>query len=396
MPDRNYYKQLIQDLKVCVIVPTYNNSTTISGIITQILEWTNNIIIVNDGSTDNTTSIISSFKEINLVDYPENKGKGNALKQGFKKALELGFKYAVTIDSDGQHLVEDLAVFLDKIIEEPNAIIVGARNMDQEGIPRKSSFGHKFSNFWFKFETGINLPDTQSGYRLYPLERIRGINLFTNKYELEIEVLVRAAWKGINVISVPVHVIYQPKETRISHFRPITDFSRVSVLNTVLVILAVFIYKPIRFAKKLNKQDIKAFIIDNVINSKESNSKIAVSVAFGILWGILPVWGWQLAFAIALAYLFKLNKIIVITTANISIPPMIPLVLYLSYKTGGLVLGLSTSDLQYSSKISFEYIRTNIYMYALGSIVFAFAASISLGIISFILLSIFRKRRISS
>lgn len=123
--------------------------------------------------------------------------------------------------------------------------------MDQATIPGKSSFGHKFSNFWFKVETGKECPDTQSGFRLYPLQLLKDTKFITCKYEFEIEVIVRAAWRGIAIDSVPVTVYYEPKETRISHFRPFQDFSRVSVLNTFLVVIAFAYIKPRDFFKAL-------------------------------------------------------------------------------------------------------------------------------------------------
>ncbi|MBA3704979.1 MAG: DUF2062 domain-containing protein, partial [Bacteroidetes bacterium] len=114
-------------------------------------------------------------------------------------------------------------------------------------MPKKNTFGNKFSNFWFHFQTGIALPDTQSGYRLYPIEKIKGTRYFTSKYEFEIEVMVKAAWRGINVITVPINVFYAHVEKRITHFRPFKDFIRISILNTWLTILALLWYKPIRF-----------------------------------------------------------------------------------------------------------------------------------------------------
>jgi glycosyltransferase involved in cell wall biosynthesis len=186
-----------------------------------------------------------------LISYPVNVGKGWALRKAFKYAVSKGYDYAITIDSDGQHFAKDLPAFIEESERMPDAIIVGARNMDQDNIPGKSSFGHKFSNFWFKVETGIDCPDTQSGFRLYPLRVLKNIKFVTRKYEFEIEVLVRAAWKGIPIGTVPVTVHYEPKETRVSHFRPFQDFSRVSILNTFLVIIAFAYIKPRDFFRSL-------------------------------------------------------------------------------------------------------------------------------------------------
>src|SRR5690606_1887547 len=142
---------------------------------------------------------------------------------------QAGYEYAITIDSDGQHFPDDIPVFLEVLEKENGTLLIGSRNMMQEGVPKKSSFGNRFSNFWFWFETGIKLEDTQSGYRAYPLHKIP-LKYFTRKFEFEIEVIVRAAWKGTRVKNVPVKVLYDMNE-RVSHFRPFKDFTRISILN---------------------------------------------------------------------------------------------------------------------------------------------------------------------
>ena len=175
----------INSLNICVLIPTYNNERTLKRVIDGVLQYTNNIIIVNDGSTDSTAQILSSYSQLEQIDLPVNKGKGNALRQGFKKARDLDYEYAITIDSDGQHFPEDIQVFVEALetSENKNLLLIGARNMEQEGVPGKSSFGNKFSNFWFWFETGIKLTDTQSGFRLYPLKALENIKFYTNKFE---------------------------------------------------------------------------------------------------------------------------------------------------------------------------------------------------------------------
>ncbi|MEP6845457.1 MAG: glycosyltransferase family 2 protein [Panacibacter sp.] len=228
MKELNTYTERFALHKVCVIIPTYNNAKTLNTVINDVGAYTKNILIVNDGSTDETETILTSFPFLQIVSYKKNIGKGWALRQGLKQAVELGYHYAISIDSDGQHFAKDLPAFLDKLETEKNAIIIGARNMEQESVPGKSSFGHKFSNFWFKVETGIKAADTQSGYRLYPLLPLRKMKFLTRKYEFEIEVLVRAAWRGVKIESVPVSVYYAPKEIRVSHFRPFKDFTRLT------------------------------------------------------------------------------------------------------------------------------------------------------------------------
>ena len=386
------YKELFKEKKCCVIIPTYNNHQTIEQVINDVLEYTDQIVVVNDGSTDNTQGIINKFNQIDVVSYPKNKGKGYALRQGFRFAWKKGYEYAITIDSDGQHFASDLPTFVDAIDKNPNAIIIGNRNMEQDGIPGKSSFGNRFSNFWFKFETGIKMPDTQSGYRLYPLKPLSKMIFFTRKYEFEIEVIVRAAWKGVDVTDVPIQIYYAPKETRVSHFRPFRDFSRVSVLNTVLVIYALLIVKPFEFIRKLNRKSIQDFFRTQITQNKEPSINITFAVMLGLFMGVAPVWGYQMLIAFALAHILKLNKVIVLVTSNISIPPMIPIIIFASFKTGGLFIESNKLNVIYDSGLSLDLIKDNIVQYLVGSLVFGIVLAVLFGILTYILLLIFRKK----
>lgn len=244
-------RDLIDKFGICILIPTYNNHKTLKRVLDGVLVFTDKIIVVNDGSSDNTAEILKNYQQISVITLPKNKGKGNALKIGFRKALDLGFNHAITIDSDGQHYPDDIPVFVQALKDENRDILlIGNRNMGQDGIPKKSSFGNNFSNFWYEFETGIKLEDTQSGYRLYPLKKIPK-KYFTPKFEFEIEVIVRSVWNGIPVKNVPVKVLYDPAE-RVSHFRPFRDFTRISILNTVLVSIALIYIKPRDFFRKKN------------------------------------------------------------------------------------------------------------------------------------------------
>lgn len=247
-------KEKFTELKCCVLLPTYNNSKVLEQVIKDVLAFSNDVCVINDGSTDSTAEILSQYPQLKVLSYSPNKGKGWALRKGFEFARAQGYEYAISMDTDGQHFATDLPVMLQALEANKNAIIIGARNMNQESVPGKSSFGNKFSNFWFTLETGIKLPDTQSGFRVYPIKALEKIHFFTRKFEFEIEVIVRGAWSGLQVLAVPVKVYYPPAGERISHFRPFKDFSRISVLNTVLVFLTFFWIKPRNFFRSLKKK----------------------------------------------------------------------------------------------------------------------------------------------
>jgi glycosyltransferase involved in cell wall biosynthesis len=396
MGEENYtLNTRLSEMKCCVIIPTYNNEKTLEKVISDTLVYTNKIIVVNDGATDRTPKILEQFKNgITVITHPINSGKGLALRNGFKKALELDYHYAITIDSDGQHFPSDLENFLNALEHHPNALIIGARNMNSENVPGGSSFGNKFSNFWFRLETAIKLPDTQSGYRLYPIKRMQKISFYTRRFEFEIEVIVKAAWRGIPVLSIPVKVYYAKGEERVSHFRPTKDFARISLLNTWFVILAICWFRPMRLLRGLTPTNIKSFLKKHFFNKEESVIKKSMSVTIGIFFGIVPIWGYQLVSAIGAAYLFRLNKAIVILTANISVPPMIPVVLFASLKTGELVTG-EVANLSLKT-ISLEAIKMNLYTYLTGACVLAVVFSIFMGLLTFVTLSVIRKQNKSA
>lgn len=261
--------------------------------------------------------------------------------------------------------------------------------MNSENVPGGSSFGNKFSNFWFRVETGLKLPDTQSGYRLYPISRLKDIPLFTTRFEFEIEIIVKAAWRGIDVISLPVKIFYAKPGERISHFRPTKDFTRISFLNVYLVILAVW-YRPSRFIRRLKGSHIRKFIKNHFFNQEESIAKKSMSVSLGVFFGIVPVWGYQLILAIATAYFLKLNKAIVIVAANISIPPLLPFILLASLRTGEWVTGAAANLTLHN--ISLQTIKLNLYTYLIGACLLAVGFSILMGFSTFIILSLIRKR----
>ena len=370
-------------LKLAVIIPTFNNAGTLARVVREVQRYTCSVIVVNDGSTDATADILTDFPEVTLVSYPRNVGKGWALRQGFNAAAAAGYDYAITIDSDGQHFATDLPTFVDKLEADGPALLIGARNMTQDGIPGKSSFGHKFSNFWFWFETGLRAPDTQSGFRLYPLARLRGMRFFTPKYEFEIEVLVRAAWAGVPIGSVPIAVYYAPGKERITHFRPFQDFSRISVLNTVLVIITLLYIKPKQFIASLFRRRTYTKLLGQIFNAEESAGHKARSVAFGVFMGIAPIWGFQLLVAIPLAIALRLNRYLVVLAANISLPPMIPFVLYLSYLMGGMMV-TRPRHLASAEGLTLASIHQNFVQYFIGAWLLAGAAALLAGAATYV------------
>lgn len=373
-----------------VIVPTYNNAGTLASILEGVLAYSDEVLVVNDGSSDDTASILARYPEVRVLTHPTNRGKGTALMNGLSLAQREGYRYAITIDSDGQHYPDDLPRFIEAIERQPDTLLVGERNLEAENMPSKNSFANKFSNFWYRLQTGIKLGDTQSGYRLYPLERIKVRGwYYTAKYEYELEAIVYAAWGGTPVANIPIRVYYPPREERVSHFRPLRDFTRISVLNTLLVLWCALWIWPRNCLRQLTWTNIKAFIRREITHSQDSNGKIVASVMLGIFMGIVPIWGYQMLVAFALAHQLRLNKTITLVVSNISIPPMMPLLLFCSYATGCWVLDMPIRLT--IEGISLEAVKAVLYPYIVGSLVFATAMSLLIGGITAVLLACLRK-----
>lgn len=380
----------LEQLGAVVLVPTYNNAGTIGNVLRDILQYARRVIVVNDGSTDDTLHILEGFPEVKVITYPQNRGKGFALKTGLRFAHEQGFRYAITIDSDGQHFADDIPVFAEAIEKTPDALLIGARNLVSDNMPGKNTFANRFSNFWFRLETGISLADTQSGFRLYPLHKLQGIHYFTSRYEFELEIIVRVAWRRVPVKNIPVRVYYPPEGERVSHFRPFQDFSRISVLNSVFVLIAFFWYWPVSFFRGLTKENIRRFFRENVTDSGESNLRISLAVSLGLFMGIVPFWGYQMIAAVILAHFLRLNKVITLVFSNISIPPMIPFLLYGSYAVGGWALGLPV--VLRINDITFAALKDSLWQYLAGSFLLASLCSVVGGALVMLLLLLFRKK----
>ncbi len=395
MLDLSLVRQKFVELHCCIIIPTYNNDHALEDVIQGVLQYTGDVIVVNDGSTDKTPSILERFPGIQKINIPVNTGKGWALRQGFRHAIDQGYRYAITIDSDGQHFPEDLPLFLEMAEKHPDSMVLGARDMNRDEVPGTSSFGHKFSIFWFKVETGIKVLDVQTGFRLYPLDKIKNIRwILSKKYEYEVEILVRLAWHGVNVLSVPVKVYYAPREIRVSHFRKVRDFTRVSIANSILVFMALLWVRPLSFFKGLRKKSVHEFFLEYVVNSQDSNATLAKSIALGLFIGVTPIWGWQIVTTLGLAHLFKLNKFVAVTASNISLPPMLPFVIFLSYIIGGWIMGVNVSNLHYSQGLGLHWIRENLVQYLVGSLFLGTTLAILFGPVSYLLLSFFRKKNV--
>ena len=226
--------------KIAIVIPVYNHGTRISDVVYQILPLGFPVFVVDDGSTDATPGILRTMDSITVLTHSQNKGKGAALRTGFTAAQQ-SCDWAVSIDADGQHKPEDIENLLQAVQDNMRSIVIGNRQgMNQGHIPWTSKFGRKFSNFWVWVSGGPMVSDSQSGFRLYPLPEILGLDVQARRFQYEVEVLVKAHQKGIMIVEAPVQVVYQKGAERISHFHPWHDFVRNSKTFSRLIFQRIF------------------------------------------------------------------------------------------------------------------------------------------------------------
>lgn len=216
-----------------IVAPTFNNAGTVGGVLRAASALGVPVIAVNDGSTDRTDEALAAWEtEINsdgraaaraVRRHTFNRGKAAALGTGFETARAMGFTHAATIDTDGQHDPADLVGLMRAANAAPAALVLGARPVVGGEYPWRSRFGRSFSNWTVRVESGVRVLDSQSGMRVYPLDRVREISCAFGRYGFETEVLTRAVWAGIPLIEVPIRCIYTVPGGRVTHFRAVRD-----------------------------------------------------------------------------------------------------------------------------------------------------------------------------
>jgi glycosyltransferase involved in cell wall biosynthesis len=227
-------------LKVAALIPAYQAAPTIEKVVTAfsaaaaLCGQNVPVYVVDDGSTDDTGSL-ARHAGAYVLQHAKNRGKGAALITGFRTLERQGFDAAVTLDADAQHPVEE-ALRLAQLPLPQDCLVLGVRDLAGAGAPANSQFSNSLSNFFISRFAGIRLNDTQCGLRRYPLPQTLELGLRSPGYELEAEVILRAARARWSIQQTPVLVIYPPKEQRISHFHVVRDPARIvwRVLQTWL------------------------------------------------------------------------------------------------------------------------------------------------------------------
>jgi glycosyltransferase involved in cell wall biosynthesis len=236
------------------VIPVYNHARNIERVVKEAVASGAPVVVVDDGSTDQTRDIVAQLPRAVLVRHPSNRGKGAAILAGLDAAAAppIRARFAVTLDGDGQHNPDDARGLLAALWAEGEGLprtclVLGRRaGMDQAHVPWTSRAGRRFSGFWVWASGGPMLADSQSGFRVYPVGETLALPTRARRFEFEVEVLVHARRAGLAIREVPVAVAYDPPGGRVSHFRPWRDFARNSATFARLIVSRLLFRFPRR------------------------------------------------------------------------------------------------------------------------------------------------------
>lgn len=216
---------------IAIIIPAYNEGATIRDIATRSLAICPLVIVVDDGSSDDTSAELDGLP-VHLVQHAHNMGKAASLWDGIHLAQSLGAAYLVTLDGDGQHAPEDIPRLIAQASAHPDRIIIGARLADKAAIPAKRYYANRIANFWLAWAAGYPISDSQSGFRVYPVRLFDNLNISTSRrssFVFESEILIKAAQRSIHSTAVPIPAVYT-EQARPSHFRGVRDISLITLM----------------------------------------------------------------------------------------------------------------------------------------------------------------------
>jgi len=309
-------------------VPVYNNPATIADVVRRCCEQLPHVVVIDDGSDEPVQGLLTGLP-VTVLRHETNRGKGEALLTALRHIAEQGGEWMLALDADGQHDPADIQTFLPLLQEEPNAIHIGTRDFDVPNVPGSSRFGRSFSNFWVQLETGVALPDTQSGFRAYPVQLVSQLPLHSSHYDFEIEVLVRAAWAGLTLSSVAISVWYPPKAERISNFHPRRDNLRLSRMHSRLIGRRLVPW-PVH---RLLKRDLFSVweilrrprrFVQFLLHENATPLGLAVAAGTGLLLGTLPLVMLHTAAILYVTARLSLNKVMALSIQALCAPPIVP------------------------------------------------------------------------
>ena len=378
-------------------LPVYNNRGTLRQVVSDCRGILENVVVVDDGSTDVDVSELLSDLDVTVLIHESNRGKGEAILTASRYIEEQGGVYMVTVDTDGQHLPADIEKFIPVIQEDESSIVIGCRDFDTENVPFSSRFGRSFANFWLLVETGLQVSDCQSGFRAYPVRYLNKLQFRWSHYDFEAEVLARAAWAGLSLKMVQIRVIYPKPEERVSSFRPFLDNFRLTHAHAMLIMRRLL---PIPHKKLVDRK--KSFdlsllrhpgkVLRALLKENATPEGLALAAAVGLFIGVLPIFFLHTGVILYFSQRLGLNKIVSLNIQHLAMPPLVPaLCIELGYFMRN---GVWLTDLSFATV--FKEFSSRLYEWLLGSLIIAPLAAVLAWTVIYLTASFIRKIRLKN
>lgn len=376
MPQSN----ILPKEQIWCAVPVFNNAATVRAVVAGCRSIMKNIIVIDDGSTDADVSALLSGLDVTVLRHEKNLGKGQAILTASRHIEQHGGEYMITIDADGQHDPRDIETFFPLMREGGSELIIGSRDFDTENVPASSRFGRSFANFWLKVETGRTVDDCQSGFRAYPVRYLNQLRFKGNRYDFEAEVLAKAAWAGLALITVPIKVMYPKPGERVSSFKPFLDNLRLTRIHSMLVGRRLIplphkklVRDPAAFDLSLLRHPAK--VLKMLVLENATPEGLAMSAAIGIFLAVLPILFMHTLVILYVSVRLNLNKMVALNVQHLAMPPFIPaLCIEVGYY---LRHGAWLTDLSF--KTVFEQFSSRLYEWFLGSLIVGPLAAVLAG-----------------
>jgi glycosyltransferase involved in cell wall biosynthesis len=369
--------------RVWCAVPVYNNKGTVRDIVTECRSILENVVVVDDGSTDADLFALLSGIDVKIIRHEKNLGKGRAILTASRYIEEQGGAFMITIDADGQHIPADINKFIPLLDDSAPGIIIGSRNFDTENVPGKSVFGRKFANFWLHVETGVHIDDCQSGFRAYPVKLLNRMKFRGAHYDFEAEALARAVWAGLSLKTVNVDVVYPEPDKRVSSFRPFLDNLRLTHTHAMLIGSRLTPFRHKQLVER-PKTDFKMLrhpgkFLMMLLKENATPAGLAFSAAVGVFLAVLPLMFLHTFLILYVAARLNLNKIVAVNVQHLCMPPFVPALC--------IEIGFFIRNGQWLTNISYETVFTQfgdrLLEWLLGSLIIAPLGAVLIAVITF-------------
>ncbi|HXC92380.1 MAG TPA: DUF2062 domain-containing protein [Geobacteraceae bacterium] len=387
----------LQEGYLWAVLPVYNNRGTLRQVVSECCELLENVVVVDDGSTDVDVSVLLGDLDVTVLVHESNRGKGEAILTASRYIEEQGGVYMVTVDTDGQHIPADIEKFIPVTAEDDCSIVIGCRDFDTENVPFSSRFGRSFANFWLLVETGLQVSDCQSGFRAYPVKCLNRMKFRWSHYDFEAEVLARAAWAGLGLKMVQIRVIYPKPEERVSSFRPFLDNLRLTHAHAMLIMRRLLPVPHKKLVERKKSFDLSLLrhpgkVLRKLLKENATPEGLALSAAVGLFIAVLPIFFLHTGVILYFSQRLGLNKIVSLNIQHLAMPPLVPaLCIELGYFMRN---GVWLTDLSLATV--FSEFSSRLYEWFLGSLIIAPLAAVLAWIVIYLTATFIRKIRLKN